>query len=95
MFTYINPEIRERLIHGKLIRINAKGQEVDMVDAPGPGLHVNLMGSSPALVRGKAQFHRALHAVRSTELTEVEISPAHCASREDSIFFPTWHRAWQ
>ena len=61
MFTYINPEIRERLIRdGKLIRINAKGQEVDMADAPGPGLHVNLMGPIPLpLARGKV--HPTVH----------------------------------
>ena len=39
MFTYINPDIRERLIRdGKLLRINSDGYEVDMADAPGPGL---------------------------------------------------------
>ena len=75
MFTYINPEIRERLIRdGKLIRINDKGQEVDMADAPGPGLHVNLMGPIPLpLARGKV--HPTVHwyaSVRSTGLTEVE-----------------------
>ena len=75
MFTYINPEIRERLIRdGKLIRINDKGQVVDMADAPGPGLHVNLMGPIPLpLARGKV--HPTVHwyaSVRSTELTEVE-----------------------
>ena len=48
MFTHINPDIRERLIRdGKLFRIDANGSEVQMTDAPGPGLHLNLMGPIP------------------------------------------------
>ena len=87
MFTYINPEIRERLIRdGKLLRINNEGQEVDMADAPGPGLHVNLMGPIPLpLARGNVQpTVRWYASVRSTELTEVE----HLASklREQGAF---------
>ena len=61
MFTYINPDIRERLIRdGKLFRIDADGCEVQMTDAPGPGLHLNLMGPIP--------FHCPLHAVFSNPL---------------------------
>ena len=75
MFTYINPDIRERLIRdGKLLRINSDGYEVDMSDAPGPGLHVNLMGPIPLpLARGHVQPTVHWYAsVRSTELNEVE-----------------------
>ena len=43
MFTYINPEIRERLIRdGKLFRVDADGAQVEMTEAPGTGLHLNL-----------------------------------------------------
>ena len=75
MFTYINPDIRERLIRdGKLFRIDANGSEVQMTDAPGPGLHLNLMGPIPLpLARGRLQPTVQWYAsVRSTELSEVE-----------------------
>jgi len=75
MFTYINPEIRKRLIRdGKLFRIDAEGIEVQMTDAPGPGLHLNLMGPIPLpLARGHRQPTVQWYAsVRSTELNEVE-----------------------
>ena len=75
MFTYINPDIRERLIRdGKLFRIDADGSEVQMTDAPRPGLHLNLMGPIPLpLARGRLQPTVQWYAsVRSTELTEVE-----------------------
>ncbi len=75
MFTYINPEIRERLIRdGKLFRIDADGREVQMTDTPGPGLHLNLMGPIPLpLARGHLQPTVQWYAsVRSTELSEVE-----------------------
>ncbi len=48
MFTYINPEIRERLINdGKLFRIDGSGAPVAMTESPGPGQHLNLMGPIP------------------------------------------------
>ena len=75
MFTYINPDIRERLIRdGKLFRIDADGCEVQMTDAPGSGLHLNLMGPIPLpLARGHLQPTVYWYAsVRSTELSEVE-----------------------
>jgi len=75
MFTYINPDIRERLIRdGKLFRVNADGDTVEMTDAPGPGLHLNLMGPIPLpLARGSEHPTVQWFAcVRSTELSEVE-----------------------
>lgn len=75
MFTYLNPDIRARLIRdGKLFRINSDGQPVDMSIAPGPGHHLNLMGPIPLpLARGTRQPEVQWFAsVRSTELTEVE-----------------------
>ena len=75
MFTYINPDIRERLIRdGKLFRIDADGSEVQMTDAPGPGLHLNLMGPIP-LPLARGHLHPTVQwyaSVRSTELSEVE-----------------------
>ena len=75
MFTYINPDIRERLIRdGKLFRIDADGAEVEMTEAPGPGLHLNLMGPIP-LPLARGQRHPIVQwyaSVRSTELSEVE-----------------------
>ena len=75
MFTYINPDIRERLIRdGKLFRIDADGAQVEMTEAPAPGLHLNLMGPIPLpLARGQREPTVQWYAsVRSTELSEVE-----------------------
>ena len=75
MFTYINPDIRERLIRdGKLFRIDADGAQVEMTEAPTPGLHLNLMGPIPLpLARGHREPTVQWYAsVRSTELSEVE-----------------------
>jgi len=75
MFTYINPEIRERLISdGKLFRINSEGVPVEMREAPGPGHHLNLLGPIP-LPLARGQQHPTVRwyaSVRSTELSEVE-----------------------
>ena len=75
MFTYINPEIRERLVNdGKLFRIDGSGAPVAMTESPGPGQHLNLMGPIPLpLARGVSQPTVKWYAcVRSTELSEVE-----------------------
>lgn len=75
MFTYINPDIRERLIRdGKLFRINSDGATVDMAEIPETGLHLNLMGPIPLpLARGHRHPTVKWYAsVRSSELTEVE-----------------------
>ena len=75
MFTYINPDIRERLIRdGKLFRVNADGAQVEMTEAPGSGLHLNLMGPIP-LPLARGQRHPTVQwyaSVRSSELSEVE-----------------------
>ena len=75
MFTYINPEIRERLIRdGKLFRVDADGTQVEMTEARGSGLHLNLMGPIP-LPLARSQRHPTVQwyaCVRSTELSEVE-----------------------
>ena len=76
MFTYLNPEVRRRLIdEGKLVRVDNAGHPV-AVDAPvvEGQRALNLLGPIPLpLGRGEqepvAQWYAA---VRSTELTEVE-----------------------
>lgn len=76
MFTYLNPEIRERLIDdGKLIRIGAQGQRLDpRRQPPADALALNLLGPIPlplgiGVHPTTAQWYAA---VRSTELGEVE-----------------------
>ncbi len=76
MFTYLNPEIRERLIQkGKLVRIDAKGDLLDARLAPLPdSVALNLLGPIP-LPLGRGEQHPTVEwyaAVRSTELTKVE-----------------------
>ena len=49
MFTYLNPEIRQRLIEQeKLVRVNSEGQIIDVSSPEHPGeLAVNVMGPIP------------------------------------------------
>ena len=76
MFTYINPEIRERLIEaGKLLRIDDRGQRLDPREAPpANSLSVNLLGPIPLPVQiGDTRETVDWYAsVRSTELRGVE-----------------------
>ncbi len=76
MFTYLNPEVRERLIEaGKLLRIDALGRRLDpRMAPPADSLALNLLGPIPLpLGRGNARPTVDWYAaVRSTELREVE-----------------------
>ena len=76
MFTYLNPEVREKLIdHGKLLRIDSQGRVLDPRQAPPESeLALNLLGPIPLpLDMGEeSPTVRWYAAVRSTELTEVE-----------------------
>ena len=76
MFTYIDPEVRRRLIaEGTLTRINEKGENIDPVVPPPPGSHaINILGPIPLpihlqSVRTNVQWYAT---VRSTELSKVE-----------------------
>lgn len=76
MFTYLNPDVRKRLIaEGKLVRLDAEGQLIDVQTPEAPGeLAINLLGPIPlpiALpsVQTTVQWYAA---VRSTELSQVE-----------------------
>ena len=76
MFTYLNPDVREKLIaQNKLVRIDAEGNALATEGNAPPGQRsLNLLGPVPLpIARGEvhpeAQWYAA---VRSTELSEVE-----------------------
>jgi len=76
MFTYLNPEVRKKLIaQNKLVRINAEGERIDIAGAAPPGQRsLNLLGPVP-LPLARGEHHPTADwyaAVRSTELSEVE-----------------------
>lgn len=76
MFTYLNRDVRERLIdEGKLFRIDAQGATLDpRVQPPADGLSLNLLGPIPMPIGIGAEQPIVdwFAAVRSTELREVE-----------------------
>ncbi len=76
MFTYIDPSVRQRLVdEGKLIRINARGESVSVLDTPDAGDYaLNLMGPIPLPIPidGEYQEFDWYVAVRHTELGRVE-----------------------
>ena len=49
MFTYLNPEVREKLVaQGRLVRINSEGELMDVKSPDHPGeLAINLLGPIP------------------------------------------------
>ena len=76
MFTYLNPDVRKRLIEdGRLVRINEEGQLIDVHTPEAPGeLAINLLGPIPLPMnlpstRVTASWYAA---VRSTELSQVD-----------------------
>ena len=76
MFTYLNPDVRQRLIaDGKLIRINARGVRISAEQAPPEGdIAINVLGPIPLPIRlGELEIQARWYAtVRSTELAKVE-----------------------
>ncbi len=76
MFSYIDPTVKERLIaQGKLIRIDANGEETDPNHAPEPGARaISILGPIPMpLKRHGRQFEATWYAsVRHTELSKVQ-----------------------
>ncbi|MBI4694648.1 MAG: GTP cyclohydrolase II [Gammaproteobacteria bacterium] len=76
MFTYLNPEIRKRLVaEGKLVRIDRLGRPISSADGPPEGeIAINILGPIPLPVelRGVATTVQWYATVRSTELTKVE-----------------------
>ena len=76
MFTYLNPDVRKRLIaQGKLVRIDSEGQLIDVHTQEAPGeLAINLLGPIPLPIslpstQATVDWYAA---VRSTELSQVE-----------------------
>ncbi len=76
MFTYLDPDVRKRLIgQGHLKRIDATGAELDPAAAPPQGAHaINILGPIPLPIRlGELDTTVRWYAcVRSTELGKVE-----------------------
>ena len=76
MFTYINTEIRTKLIaRGKLARIDSNGQKLSIDDAPPEGqLAINILGPIPLpILIDEVEINVQWYAtVRSSELTQVE-----------------------
>jgi GTP cyclohydrolase II len=76
MFTYLNPDIRRRLIEqGKLIRVNAAGERISAETGPPEGeLSINLLGPIPLPIQlgDLSMVLQWYAAVRSTELAQVE-----------------------
>lgn len=76
MFTYLNPDVRERLIQqGSLIRIDARGRKLDPRAQPMAGeTALNILGPIPLPIELAGVSIRVewYASVRSTELSEVE-----------------------
>ncbi len=76
MFTYIDPNVRARLIEsGKLIRIDAEGQPTDADQAPDPGARaISILGPIPLPLERHGKHFEALWyaSVRHTELNKAE-----------------------
>ena len=91
MFTYLNPDVRTRLIaEGKLVRVNAQGKLIDVATPESPGeLAINLLGPIPLPmnlpgVKTTVQWYAA---VRSTELKQVEALAADLSARGGQHLF--------
>ena len=92
MFTYINPEIRSRLIaEGKLIRINSDGECMDAAGCgPVDQRSLSLLGPVPLpLMWGEHRLSSQWYAsVRSTELTKNESLADVLREQGEQHFFP-------
>ena len=91
MFTYLNPDVRQRLIaDGKLTRIDSEGQLIDVDQQEPPNeLAINLMGPIPLPIKlpGVDTTVRWYAAVRSTELRGVEALAADLNARGGQHLF--------
>ncbi len=91
MFTYLNPAVREKLIaQGKLVRVNAEGQLIDVHSPEAPGeLAINLLGPIPLpisfpSIRVTVSWYAA---VRSTELSQVNALASDLTARGGQHLF--------
>ncbi len=91
MFTYLNPDIRRRLIEqGKLVRIDEEGQLMDVRTQEAPGeLAINLLGPIPLPVSLPSIDTTVswYAAVRSTELSQVEALASDLTARGGQQLF--------
>ena len=91
MFTYLNPDVRKRLIaEGKLVRLDAQGQLIDVATPESPGeLAINLIGTIPLPLNlpGVETTVQWYAAVRSTELKQVEALAADLRARGGQHLF--------
>lgn len=91
MFTYLNPDIRKRLIQqGKLFRIDNEGQLIDVHTAEAPGeLAINLLGPIPLpIALPSVEVTVSWYAaVRSTELSQVEMLASDLRARGGQHLF--------
>ena len=91
MFTYLNPDVRKRLIaDGKLVRVNSEGQLIDVATPESPGeLAINLLGPIPLPMNlpGVQTTVQWYAAVRSTELKQVEALAADLSARGGQHLF--------
>ena len=75
MFTYLNPDVRKRLIaEGKLIRIDSEGKAIDVDQQEPPNeLAINLMGPIrlPIKLPGVETAVQWYAAVRSLSLIHI------------------------
>ena len=76
MFTYIDPDVRRRLIAaGKLIRINAEGQVTAADQTPVPGARaISILGPIPLPLELDGQHYEVswYASVRHTELAKAQ-----------------------
>jgi GTP cyclohydrolase II len=91
MFTYLNPDVRKRLIQqGKLFRIDNEGQLIDVHTPEAPGeLAINLLGPIPLpIALPSVEVTVSWYAaVRSTELSQVEMLASDLRARGGQHLF--------
>jgi len=91
MFTYLNPDVRKKLIaQGKLLRIDEAGQLIDTnTPVPSGELSINLLGpvSLPVSLPSVKATVDWYATVRSTELSRVEALAADLRSRGEQNLF--------
>lgn len=90
MFTYIDPNVRARLVErDKLIRIDSGGRRIDVDAAPGDGESISILGPIPLpLDRHGRHFEVQWYAsVRHTELSKVQqLADVLRQSRSQQVF---------
>ncbi len=76
MFTYLNPDVRKKLVaRGKLVRIDAAGSKLPVDGSPTDGeLAINILGPIPlpVLIDDEEILLQWYATVRSSELAQVE-----------------------